>query len=301
MATKNKGGLGRGLGALIENYEEMLEQEQLDKSSIAQLPLADIYPNPDQPRKHFNEDELSDLTESIKEHGIFQPILVVKQAQGYMIVAGERRWRAAQQAGLENIPAIIRDLSEQEIYELALIENIQRADLNIVEEARAYAWLQNHFGYQHEQIAKRVGKSRTTITNILRLLTLPENVLAMLSDNKLTLGHVRPLLTLDDAQLQAELAQEIYQSRLSVREVEKLIHDLKNDNQHPPQSESEHEHENKEIPLSVDLKNLQEQLMLKLGTKVNIRKNQKRGKVEIEFYGEDDLKRIIDALGGEYY
>lgn len=299
MATKNKGGLGRGLGALIENYEEMLEQEQLDKSSIAQLPLADIYPNPDQPRKHFNEDELSDLTESIKEHGIFQPILVVKQAQGYMIVAGERRWRAAQQAGLENIPAIIRDLSEQEIYELALIENIQRADLNIVEEARAYAWLQNHFGYQHEQIAKRVGKSRTTITNILRLLTLPENVLAMLSDNKLTLGHVRPLLTLDDAQLQAELAQEIYQSRLSVREVEKLIHDLKNDNQHPPQSE--HEHENKEIPLSVDLKNLQEQLMLKLGTKVNIRKNQKRGKVEIEFYGEDDLKRIIDALGGEYY
>lgn len=301
MATKNKGGLGRGLGALIENYEEILEQEQLDKSSIAQLPLADIYPNPDQPRKHFNEDELSDLTESIKEHGIFQPILVVKQAQGYMIVAGERRWRAAQQAGLENIPAIIRDLSEQEIYELALIENIQRADLNIVEEARAYAWLQNHFGYQHEQIAKRVGKSRTTITNILRLLTLPENVLAMLSDNKLTLGHVRPLLTLDDAQLQAELAQEIYQSRLSVREVEKLIHDLKNDNQHPPQSESEHEHENKEIPLSVDLKNLQEQLMLKLGTKVNIRKNQKRGKVEIEFYGEDDLKRIIDALGGEYY
>lgn len=297
MTAKNKGGLGRGLGALIENYEEILEQEQLDKSSIAQLRLADIYPNPDQPRKHFNEDELSDLTESIKEHGIFQPILVVKQAQGYMIVAGERRWRAAQQAGLENIPAIIRDLSEQEIYELALIENIQRADLNIVEEARAYAWLQNHFGYQHEQIAKRVGKSRTTITNILRLLTLPENVLAMLSDNKLTLGHVRPLLTLDDAQLQTELAQEIYQSRLSVREVEKLIHNLKNDHQHPPQPE----HESKEIPLSVDLKNLQEQLMLKLGTKVNIKKNQKRGKVEIEFYGEDDLKRIIDALGGEYY
>lgn len=296
MATKSKGGLGKGLGALINNYEEIIEQEQLDRENIFQLKLEDIFPNPDQPRKNFDEDDLADLTESIREHGVFQPILVIKQNQGHMIIAGERRWRAAKQAGLTTIPAIIKNLTEQEIYEVALIENIQRTDLNVVEEARAYAWLQNHFGYSHEQIAKRVGKSRTTITNILRLLALPEEILEMLSENKLTIGHVRPLLTLEDKELQVDLAYEIYQAKLSVREVEKMINDLKDHSQekHIPSEE-------KEIPLSIDLKNLQEQLMLRLGTKVNIKRNQKRGKLEIEFYGEDDLKRIIDALGGEYY
>lgn len=297
MAAKTKGGLGKGLGALINNYEEIIEQEQLDRENIFQLNLEDIFPNPDQPRKHFDEDDLADLTDSIREHGVFQPILVIKQDKGHMIIAGERRWRAAKLAGLTTIPAIIKNLTEQEVYELALIENIQRIDLNVVEEARAYAWLQNHFGYSHEQIAKRVGKSRTTITNILRLLALPEEILEMLSENKLTIGHVRPLLTLEDKELQIDLAYEIYQAKLSVREVEKMINDLKAKSKEKAPSNEE----DKELPLSVDLKNLQEQLMLRLGTKVNIKRNQKRGKLEIEFYGEDDLKRIIDALGGEYY
>lgn len=298
MATKNKKALGKGLGALIDNYEDIIEQEQLDRESIFQLKLTDIFPNPDQPRKNFDEDDLADLTDSIREHGVFQPILVIKQDDGrHMIIAGERRWRAAQKAGLETIPAIIKNLTEQEVYELALIENIQRTDLNVVEEARAYAWLQNHFGYSHEQIAKRVGKSRTTITNILRLLNLPEEILEMLAESKLTIGHVRPLLTLEDKELQIDLAYEIYQARLSVREVEKMVNELKTE----PSNEDKEETSENNIPLSVDLKNLQEQLMLRLGTKVNIKRNAKKGKLEIEFYGEEDLKRIIDALGGEYY
>ncbi|MBE7705579.1 MAG: ParB/RepB/Spo0J family partition protein [Cyanobacteria bacterium SIG29] len=296
MAAKSKGGLGKGLGALINNYEEIIEQENLDRENIFQLKLEDIYPNPNQPRKHFDEDDLADLTESIREHGVFQPILVIKQEQGHMIIAGERRWRAAKLAGLTTIPAIIKNLTEQEVYELALIENIQRIDLNVVEEAQAYAWLQNHFGYSHEQIAKRVGKSRTTITNILRLLALPKEILEMLAENKLTIGHVRPLLTLEDKEMQIDLAYEIYQARLSVREVEKMINDLK-----ATPKEKNADNEEKELPLSVDLKNLQEQLMLRLGTKVNIKHKQKKGKLEIEFYGEEDLKRIIDALGGEFY
>lgn len=296
--TKSKGGLGRGLGALLPDFDEPAVAED-ERHKIVELDVERVMPNPDQPRKHFDEDQMTDLVESIREHGVLQPIIVAPKGDDYLIVAGERRWRAAKRVGLTTIPAIVKDLSEDQIFELALIENIQRADLNPIEEARGYKQLADRFGYSAELIAKRMGKSRPQVANTMRLLSLPEEVLAFVEEEKLSVSHVRPLLALNDAKWQIEFAHEIYQSNLSVRDVETMINKLKEKGtittvtkqvifEEPP-------------TVSPELVSIQEQLKNRLGTQVRIKSSGKKGKIEIEFYGRDDLKRVLDALGGEFY
>lgn len=296
--TKSKGGLGRGLGALLPDFDEPAAAGD-DQHKIVELDLDKVMPNPDQPRKHFDEDQMTDLVESIREHGVLQPIIVAPREEMYLIVAGERRWRAAKRVGLATIPAIVKELSEDQIFELALIENIQRADLNPIEEARGYKQLADRFGYSAELIAKRMGKSRPQVANTMRLLSLPEEVLAFVEEEKLTVSHVRPLLALNDAKWQIEFAHEIYQSNLSVRDVETMINKLKEKGsitvvtkqvlfEEPP-------------TLAPELVTIQEQLKNRLGTQVRIKNSGKKGKIEIEFYGREDLKRVLDALGGEFY
>lgn len=297
--AKAKGGLGRGLGALLPDMDEPLVTEA-DKNRIVQLELTSLQANPDQPRKHFDEDQMMDLVESIKEHGVLQPIIVAPQGEGYLIVAGERRWRAAKRAGLETIPAIVKELSEDQIFELALIENIQRADLNPVEEARGYKQLSDRFGYNAELIAKRMGKSRPQVANAMRLLSLPDEVLAFVEEDKLTVSHVRPLIALNDPKWQIDFVHEIYQSDLSVREVEAMINNIKEKGSITTVTKTVL-FEEEPMVISGDLYSLQEQLKTRLGTKVKIKNTGKKGKIEIEFYGDDDLKRVIDALGGEFY
>ena len=220
--AKAKGGLGRGLGALLPEYEEIVETHN-GRDGIVELELDKIFPNPDQPRKTFDEDKLTDLAESITEHGVLQPIIVTPRNDKYMIIAGERRFRASGRAGLKTIPALVRELDDEKIMELALIENVQRDDLSPIEEARAYDVLQTKFGYTQERLAKRMGKSRSAIANSTRLLALPEDVQQMVQDGKLTVGHVRPLLSINVPEWQSAFAQEVYQSNLSVREVEKMV------------------------------------------------------------------------------
>ena len=279
--TKSKGGLGRGLGALLPDFDEPAVAED-ERHKIVELDVERVMPNPDQPRKHFDEDQMTDLVESIREHGVLQPIIVAPKGDDYLIV-----------------PAIVKDLSEDQIFELALIENIQRADLNPIEEARGYKQLADRFGYSAELIAKRMGKSRPQVANTMRLLSLPEEVLAFVEEEKLSVSHVRPLLALNDAKCQIEFAHEIYQSNLSVRDVETMINKLKEKGtittvtkqvifEEPP-------------TVSPELVSIQEQLKNRLGTQVRIKSSGKKGKIEIEFYGRDDLKRVLDALGGEFY
>ena len=279
--TKSKGGLGRGLGALLPDFDEPAVAED-ERHKIVELDVERVMPNPDQPRKHFDEDQMTDLVESIREHGVLQPIIVAPKGDDYLIVAGERRWRAAKRVGLTMIPAIVKDLSEDQIFELALIENIQRADLNPIEEARGYKQLADRFGYSAELIAKRMGKSRPQVANTMRLLSLPEEVLAFVEEEKLSVSHVRPLLALNDAKWQIEFAHEIYQSNLSVRDVETMINKLKEKGtittvtkqvifEEPP-------------TVSPELVSIQEQLKNRLGTQVRIKSSGKKGKIEIEFY-----------------
>lgn len=245
---------------------------------------------------------MMDLVESIKEHGVLQPIIVSPREEHYLIVAGERRWRAAKMAGLATIPAIVKELSDDQVFELALIENIQRANLNPVEEARGYKQLADRFGYNQELIAKRMGKSRPQIGNALRLLSLPEEVLAFVEEDKLSVSHVRPLIALNDPRWQIEFVHEIYQNNLSVRDVETMINNLKEKGSVTTVTQTVlFEDEQPPMTISRDLLSLQEQLKVRLGTKVLIKNTGKKGKIEIEFYGDDDLKRVIDALGGEFY
>lgn len=300
--AKTKGGLGKGLGALLPVFDE---EEVLKESAqeVRNINLAEIMPNPEQPRKVFDEDEMIDLASSIAEHGVLVPIIVNKTEanEKYVIVAGERRFRAANRAGLVEIPAIVKNFSEQEMLEIALIENVQRSDLNVIEEARGYKLLMERFGYSAEALAKRMGKSRPQVANCVRLLNLPEEVLTMVVEGKLTAGHVRPLLALGDNAWQIELAEDIYHDALSVRQVESLVNNLKN-NPKPPQKENSEKAKDKyDEDLNTELKIIQEQLKEVFKTKVAIKNRGGKGKIEINFYNEDELKRIIDLLGGEFY
>ncbi len=297
--AKEKRGLGRGLESLLPDYQEIskaLEQ----KEGVIELELDKIYANPEQPRKHFDEDKLTDLTESIKEHGVLQPILVTTRDDKYMIIAGERRYRAAKAAGLTVIPALIRDLNDEQVMEIALIENVQRDDLSPIEEAKAYEMLQRRFGYTQEKLAQRMGKSRSAIANNVRLLSLPEDVQQMVQDGKLSVGHVRPLLSVNVPEWQSEFAHEIYQSQLSVREVEKMVKTVVDRGEvtttktlfsQPAQPSKQPD----------NLRILQDQLSERFSTKVNIKKSGKGGKLVIEYYDDEDLKRICDLFPGEYY
>ena len=300
--VKAKGGLGRGLGALLPEYEEIVENHS-GKDGIVELKLDVIFPNPDQPRKSFDEDKLIDLAESIKEHGVLQPIIVTPRGDNYMIIAGERRFRASKRAGLSTIPALVRELDDEKIMELALIENVQRDNLSPIEEARAYDVLQTKFGYTQEKLAKRMGKSRSAIANTTRLLALPEDVQQLVQEGKLTTGHVRPMLSIDIPEWQSAFAHEVLQNNLSVRDVEQMVKAALAEGKVEWASEEvlfQNKQKYKKLP--ANLRVLQDQLAERLSTKVSIKKNRDgSGKLVLEYYSEEDLVRIFDALKGDFY
>ena len=280
-------GLGKGLGALLGDFTE----EPLEKSAYQLLPIYKVEPNPDQPRQDFDEEELQALADSITVHGIIQPLTVREMPNGYyQIIAGERRWRAAKVAGLKEVPVVIREYSKQQAMEIALIENVQRADLNPIEEAIAYQQLMDEFDLTQEEIAERVSKSRVTVTNSIRLLKLDRRVQEMLIQGQLTSGHARALLGLEDGEQQYQVALKIVGEHLSVREVEKLVKALTKPKK--PEKEKEEERD-----LSFIFHDLEERMKQVMGTKVVINKRDKnKGKVEIEYYSEAELERIVELI-----
>lgn len=277
-----KKGLGKGLGAILDS-ENILS----GSSGISELRVNDIEPSREQPRKNFDQEKLQSLAESIAQHGVVQPIIVKKQDKGYSIIAGERRWRAAKLAGLKTIPAIIKDLSSREIMEIALIENIQREDLNPIEEAEAYQKLMDEHGLTQEILSKLVGKSRAAIANSVRLLTLSEKVKEMIVGEVLTPGHARTLITVEDAEKQAKLADTIVQRNMNVRETENFV----NEQLHPKESKT-HKKTNKDV----NILDIEEKLKSALGTKVDLQHRQNKGKIIIEYYSNDEFERIIDII-----
>ncbi len=304
MAAK-KNGLGKGLDSLIpakttaQKAGETAAAEESIKveDSKVMMSIDKIEPNKDQPRKAFDEDALTELSESIKQHGVLAPLWVheVKKAKDtyYEIIAGERRWRAAKKAGLKEVPVIVMDLTEQEIVEISLIENIQREDLNPIEEAMAYKRLLDEFSLKQDEIAERVSKSRTAVTNSLRLLKLDERVQQMVVDEMITTGHARAILGISDKEKQYDFAQRVFDEKLSVREVEKEVKKL---SQKTPEKSTE-QTSKIDAQLQAIYNELQEQLKKTLGTKVSIvPKDSKKGKVEIEYYSQDELDRIVGIL-----
>lgn len=277
-------GLGRGLGALLGDFSDTTAED----SAFKQLPLHRVEPNPDQPRQDFNEEELQSLAESIRVHGVIQPLTVRETGDGYyQIIAGERRWRASRLAGLTEIPALVIEADDKTAKELALIENLQRQDLNSVEEALGYQSLMDDFGLTQEEAAERVGKSRSAVANALRLLTLDEKVLEMIRVGSITAGHARAILMLKSEKKQAEAAQKIANLGLSVRQAELLCKNM-----------SQEQQEKKEEPvLKVDyVKECEKSLSKHLGRGVKIINGKRKGKFELEFYGQEDLQVLLDAL-----
>ena len=277
-------GLGKGLGALLGDYMEPEGEE----SAYRLLPLHRVEPNPDQPRQDFDQEELEALAESIRQHGILQPLTVRETGQGYyQIIAGERRWRAARLAELTEVPAIVVEADNKKAMELALIENLQRQDLNTVEEALGYQSLMNEFGLTQEEAAARVGKSRPAVANSLRLLTLPEAVLEMLREGSLTAGHAKAILMIKTSSRQLEAARKIANLGLSVRQAELLCKNMSKE-QAPIKEEA---------VLQVDyVKECEKSLSKHLGRGVKIVNGKRKGRFELEFYGQDDLQRLLDAL-----
>lgn len=257
----------------------------VSKTGETILKINEVEPNKKQPRKFFNEEALKELSDSIKQHGIVQPLVVAKQKDYYEIIAGERRWRAAKMAGLKEVPVVIKDYSPQEIMEVALIENIQREDLNPVEEAKAYQNLIKEYNLKQEEVAERVSKSRSAITNSLRLLKLNERVLDFLIQETISSGHARALLALEDPEKQVSVAEKIAKEHLSVRDTEKLVKNINQPVKKAPK---------KELKNDFVYKDMEEQLKQKIGTKVKInRKSENKGKIEIEYYSQDDLEKIV--------
>lgn len=300
----NKKGLGKGLGAIFTNNETIapVEEVQPHEKEI-EIAVSDIIPNPLQPRKTFDADKLAELTESIKEHGVIQPLIVRKNGAKYEIVAGERRWRAAKTAKLKTVPVIVREYDNAKMAEIALVENIQRHDLNAIEEAEGIKRLMNEFGFNQEQAAKKIGRSRTAVTNILRLLNLPASVREAVSRETLTMGQVRPLLSLENAQEQEKLARIIAEQGLSARAVEEIIKKIKNgeeitfENDAEQTKKAKETRKNKKTEISIYCRDFQNRLIELLGTKVKIvPKNEKQGKIEIEYYSAEDLERIYELL-----
>lgn len=277
--------LGKGLSALIP--EEM--EEVIEKKDNTMISINKIKSDSEQPRKAFDSEKIAELTESIKTHGIIQPLILRKDAEDrYVIVAGERRWRAAKLAGLKEVPAIIMELSDRDILEISLIENIQRQDLNPIEEAFAYKRLLNDFEITQEELSKRIGKSRVVISNTMRLTNLDSRVQQYLIEGIITEGHGKVLLSIDDGQIQYELAQQVIDEKLSVRELERLIKRISE-----KKNDSVNSVDNDINPYYKDIKN---QLQNYFGTKVNILSKRNKGKIEIEYYSEDDLQRILDII-----
>ncbi|MFE9945264.1 ParB/RepB/Spo0J family partition protein [Bacillus velezensis] len=276
-----KGGLGKGINALFN-------QVDLSEETVEEIKISDLRPNPYQPRKQFDDESLAELKESIIQHGILQPIIVRKSLKGYDIVAGERRYRAAKLAGKEKVPAIVRDLSESLMREIALLENLQREDLSPLEEALAYDSLLKHLDLTQEQLAKRLGKSRPHIANHLRLLTLPESIQNLIAEGALSMGHGRTLLGLKNKDKLEPLVKKVVEEQLNVRQLEQLIQQLNNN--------VPRETKKKEPVQDVVLKERESYLQNYFGTTVNIKRQKKKGKIEIEFFSNEDLERILELL-----
>lgn len=295
MAAKVKRGLGKGLDAMIPIPDSPVPEsapanKSEDKGAETIVRITQIEPNREQPRKNFDEDALQELADSIKQFGLLQPILVQDRKTYYEIIAGERRWRAAKLAGLKEVPVIIRDYTAQEIVEISLIENIQREDLNPIEEAQAYKRLLTEFNLKQDEVAERVSKSRTAVTNSMRLLKLCDEVQQMIIDDMLSTGHARALISIEDPEQQYTIAQKVFDEKLSVRDVEKLVKNL-NKPEKPKKSEES------DSSLDIVYQDVAEKLKQSLGTKVEISsKGNGSGKIEIEFYNHDDLDRIIELL-----
>ena len=299
MAVK-RGGLGKGLDSLIPDTGKTAEKEKkvkvvekvveevVEKPIEIKLKINQVEPNREQPRKVFDEESLQELAESIKQFGVLQPLIVQQRKDYYEIIAGERRWRAAKLAGLKEVPVVIREMTDQEIVEISLIENIQRENLNPIEEAAAYKRLLTEFNLKQEEVAERVSKSRTAVTNSMRLLKLDERVQQMVIEGMLSTGHARALLVIEDNDLQFQMATKIYNEKLSVRDVEKMV---KNLGKKKPEKKEENAQQ------AAVFQDLEEKMKAALGTKVSInRKNDQKCKIEIEYYSMDELERLMEIL-----
>lgn len=297
MPIKKKG-LGKGLDSLIPDNKSMKsvtsektvesKEDAAAKSGVQVMKINEVEPNRDQPRKNFDEDALLELSDSIKQFGVLQPLLVRKRKDYYEIIAGERRWKAAKLAGVKEVPVIEKEYTDQEILEIGLIENIQRENLNPIEEAIAYKRLLEEFNLKQDEVAERVSKSRTAVTNSMRLLKLSDKVQQMIIDDMISTGHARALLAIDDPELQYTLANKIFDEKLSVRETEKLVKEIKN-----PKKPKE----KKPVANSFIYQDLEEKMKSVFGTKVSIAsKGKGKGKIEIEYYSDDELEHLFDMM-----
>lgn len=304
-------GLGNGLDTMLGvnttqsrkktgSKSQNIETKEVIKEVIKEVPtemtlkIKDIEINKDQPRKQFNEDALQELADSITQHGVIEPLIVTKRDNYYLLVSGERRWRASMKAGLKEVPVVVKDYTDQEILEIGLIENIQREDLNPIEEAQAYQKLIEEFHMKQDDIAERVSKSRSAITNILRLLKLAKPVQEMVIDEKLSNGHARALLPIEDTELQYETACKVFDERLSVRETEKLVKKILNDLANPKVEDTT---ATAVEDLSFLYRDIEEKFKYKLGAKTTIKaKNNDKGKIEIEYFSKDELEHIMEMI-----
>ncbi len=287
-----KKGLGKGLGSLFDDNNIIDEiVEKTEKKDISQVKLSLIEPNKKQPRKNFDKEKIEILAKSIKENGLIQPIIITPSKNGmYKIVAGERRWRAAKKAGLKEIPAVVRDYSDEQIAEIALIENLQREDLNPIEEALGYKSLLEEFNLTQENVSRKIGKSRSAIANSMRLLNLEKPIQELLTAGKISSGHARAILSVEDGALRAELSDRIVNENLNVRQAETLAKQLQK------------KQPKKKTPVKtaydIELEHIQKKLSSNLGTQVKISHTSKKGKIEIEYYGNEDLERILNLING---
>lgn len=302
MVTKTKKGLGKGVDALFSSTTTVSADKKVTKKtekkeqneSPAMLKISMIEPNREQPRKNFDEDALIELSESIKKVGVICPILVQKRDDYYEIVAGERRWRASKLAGLKEIPVVIKNMDKQETLVTALIENIQREGLNPIEEAQAYRSLIDEFHLKQDEVAEQVGKSRTTITNSMRLLKLDERVQQMLIDEMLSMGHARALLAIENKEHQFDIAQKVYDEKLSVRDIEKMVRALQKQEEDKKKNDKT---SGKTAEFDYIYRDMEEKIASKVGTKVHINNKAKgKGKIEIEYYSNDELDRIMQLI-----
>ena len=292
-----KKGLGKGLEALFSVYDEENEKEEninnvtsnnvkRDNDGVLEIPIDEVHPNPNQPRKNFDQTALEELAQSIKNHGVIQPLVVNKEDNGYMIIAGERRWRASKIAGLEFVPCIVKNYTEKQIKEIALIENLQREDLNPVEAAKAIKQLMDEYNFTQEIVADRIGKSRPNVTNLLRLLSLYPDVLKLVENGRLSAGHARCLVVVSDYTIQLKFANMACDNKMSVRDLEKTVKNYLN-----PKKRS-----NQKSEQSVELKELVNEMQRVFSTKVSVIGNDKKGRIYIDYYSRDDLDRIAELI-----
>lgn len=283
--------LGKGLGALIPQLEEE------DLQNTQEIPVESIEANPYQPRRHFDSESLQELAASIKEHGVLQPLLVRKKGSGYQLIAGERRLRAAKQVGLRTVPVVVKELDDRTIMEIALVENLQREDLNPIEEAEAYRRLMDEFNLTQEEVAKAVGKSRSAIANTLRLLNLPGSIQQMVTNGQLAMGHARALLSLEQPEQQLYISEKIIKEKLSVRETEEIVRQihLSGVSRETPEAE-ERKKQKERQKVDPNLQAIVDDMTRLFGTKVRIKSSGERGKIEIEYYSSEEFERIAEIL-----